>query len=81
MANEFDCSSCIHAEVCPGYMVTQTECGHYLLREDAAEVVRCEDCEWYRNAKGCPLARSELTKDGTPLPLPDDFCAYGERRR
>lgn len=50
---------------------------------DAVEVVRCKDCTWFDFAAGCPLAASKMTHDGgkVKLPLPDDFCSYGEPRK
>lgn len=91
MASEFDCARCIHAEVCPAYMVTQSECKHYLSAEDVAAVVRCKDCRHYRN-----YGRTSLVEDGRNIAagwcyrrirydeefrtVPNDFCSYGERK-
>ena len=46
---------------------------------DAVPVVRCEDCEYYEAGECvCPwMVKSDFAHF---YPLPDFFCAYGERR-
>lgn len=40
---------------------------------DVVEIVRCKDCKHY-NHRCCHLF------DGLPLPMPDDYCSYAERK-
>lgn len=42
---------------------------------DVVEVVRCQDCKWWRTM-GCAF-RKDCVKE---LPCADDFCSHGERR-
>ena len=46
---------------------------------DAVEVVRCRICKNYNRIPniGRPMCTKFL---GLPIPKPDDFCSYGERK-
>lgn len=47
---------------------------------DAVEVVRCKDCDWYReDGSICVNPKCGKSWYGCPVP-PEHFCSYGERR-
>lgn len=48
---------------------------------DAVEVVRCKDCDWYREHEGgiCVNPKCTTSWYGCQV-LPEHFCSYGERR-
>lgn len=69
--NYFDCDQCIHKAVCPAYMVTQTECEHYLSEKSVAPVRhgvwlgqtglfqgKCSVCGWRTFEKTADWARA-----------------------
>lgn len=81
MANEekWDCNLCIHMNVCPGYMVTQLHCEHYLPQGNVIPVLRCLDCEHTKRnhfdifgRDYCDRWRTEVSGDG--------FCNFGRKR-
>lgn len=51
---------------------------------DAVEVVRCKDCNFYKQATelstGMPRMRCENSKAIWTFTNPDDFCSYGKRK-
>lgn len=48
-----------------------------LPRADVVEVVRCKDCKYHRDLTGGVECKR---LDGLLMPLPNDFCSYGERK-
>ena len=50
-----------------------------MFNVDAVEVVRCRICKNYNRIPniGRPMCTKFL---GLPIPKPDDFCSYGERK-
>ena len=52
-------------------------CEHFKNKSDFVEVVRCKDCENFRDCNIC-IFHSE--DDYTFSTEPNDFCSYGERR-
>lgn len=80
---DFDCNLCIHMNVCPAYMATQTSCKDYLPQGNVIQVVRCKGCKhWTREGNGYmddePYCGNPYGIEG--YPKPDDFCSRGERR-
>lgn len=39
---------------------------------DVAELVRCQDCKWYKDFDGCFFSTAECE--------PEHFCSWGERQ-
>lgn len=66
---------CIHMNVCPAYMVTQTACEHYLPQGNLIAVTRCRECIWWNHA-GCAIR----IVDDSDKPKETDFCSFSERR-
>ena len=50
-------------------------------RDAMAEIVRCKDCDWYREHEDSICVNPKCGKSwyGCPVP-PEHFCSYGERR-
>ena len=50
-------------------------------RDAIAELVRCENCDWYRPHEDGICVNPKCGKSwyGCPVP-PEHFCSYGERR-
>lgn len=52
---------------------------------DVVEVVRCKDCEHYKQSEADPNRKMCRRKDVDGFPVcydfcPTDYCSYGERR-
>ena len=50
-------------------------------RDAMAELVRCKNCDWYREHEDSICVNPKCGKSwyGCPVP-PEHFCSYGERR-
>lgn len=52
-----------------------------VLKRDFIEVVRCKNCDWYRQHEDSICVNPKCGKSwyGCPVP-PEHFCSYGERK-
>ena len=82
------CGDCLHFGVCSNYVDAEETfpeieggCTAFKSKDDFVEVVRCKDCDWYREHEGSICVNPKCGKSwyGCPVP-PEHFCSYGERK-
>lgn len=82
-----ECKECVHNEVCPvPHLKDTTVCKQFKDRTKYAEVVRCKDCNHFKETNGKdsgkPCGYGKCMKPFFIQMIVDayDFCSYGERR-
>lgn len=70
------CEVCIHYGICV-FHITENEykkCPHFKNKADVADVVRCENCRWWKT-NGCWYHQPGRCVEREP----QDFCSDGVR--
>ncbi len=88
------CKDCLHNEVCRygenrsnGMYCTGEKCKQYKPTADMVDVVRCKDCQHWKDTSCDTVTEDHWGECRKPLgdyryceTAENDYCSYGERR-
>lgn len=66
---DFNCTLCIHQNVCPAYMATNVNCKEYL------QIVQCRNCRYYNAEQRACMHLYALWHV-----FDTSFCSYGTKK-
>lgn len=74
--------NCKYFDTCTYWLETPGGCPLFCTQfkhKDEIMVVRCKDCDWFRDGGICVNPKAGKSFYGCPVPK-EHFCSYGERR-
>lgn len=72
---DYNCTLCIHQNVCPAYMAARIDCKEYLPIGNLIPMVRCRECQYYNaEQKACTHLYALWNVFDT------SFCSYGTKK-